>query len=240
MGMKIDMSRFEVQPSFWKIFPDVKIGVITVHGLDNHDKGQVPPEQLEKANEDVADLIPNDPISANPLIHEWREAFKKFKTKKGARFAVENLLKRAKKGNPVRSIDPLVDVYNTVSLRTGFPIGALDMDKIQGDISLEVAKGGEPFTAIGEDEPDPALPGEVIYRDDEGVTSRCWAWRDAKRVETTVDSTDILIYSECLKPEWRENHAAAMAELAKNIETYLGATANVQYVDHETPMVTFK
>lgn len=32
------MSQFTVQPSFWKIFPDVKIAVITVHNLDNHDK----------------------------------------------------------------------------------------------------------------------------------------------------------------------------------------------------------
>ncbi|MBU9789735.1 phenylalanine--tRNA ligase beta subunit-related protein [Lentilactobacillus sp. TOM.63] len=234
------MSQFTVQPSFWKIFPDVKIAVITVHNLDNHDKGQMPPELLAEANDQVEDLIPNEPISANPLIHEWREAFKKFKTKKGARFAVENLLKRAKKGNPVRSIDPLVDIYNAISLRTGFPIGALDLNKIQGGISLEVARGGEPFTAIGEDEEDPALPGEVIYRDDEGATSRCWAWRDAKRVEATDDSTDILMYSECLKPEWRENHERAMTELTGNIEKYLGAAAKIQYVARNQPMVTYK
>lgn len=234
------MSQFTVQPSFWKIFPDVKIAVITVHHLDNHQKEQVPPEMLAEANASVADLIPNEPISANPLIHEWRQAFKKFKTKKGARFAVENLLKRAKKGNPVRSIDPLVDIYNVESLRTGFPIGALDLQKIQGGISLEVAKGGEPFTAIGEDEPDPALPGEVIYRDEEGVTSRCWAWRDAKRVETTEDSTDILMYSECLKPEWRQDHERAMTELTGNIEKYLGALTKTQYVTKEQPTVMYE
>lgn len=233
------MSQFTVQAAFWKIFPDVRIAVLSVHHLDNHQRGQVPPELLDEANQHVAELIPNEPISANPLIHEWREAFRKFKTKKGARFAVENLLKRAKKGNPVRSIDPLVDIYNAISLRTGFPIGALDMNKIQGNMSLEVAKGGEPFTAIGEDESDPALPGEVIYRDDQRVTSRCWAWRDAKEVETTEDSTDILMYSECLKPEWQEKHTQAMNDLATDIEKYLGATVKVQYVDHEHPTVTY-
>lgn len=77
------MSNFTVQPSFWNLFPDVKIAVITVHHLDNHEKGQVPPEMLAEANASVEDLIPDEPISANPLIHEWREAFKKFKTKKG-------------------------------------------------------------------------------------------------------------------------------------------------------------
>ncbi|MBZ2201280.1 MAG: phenylalanine--tRNA ligase beta subunit-related protein [Lentilactobacillus hilgardii] len=234
------MSQFIVQPGFWNLFPDVKIAVITVHNLDNHEKGQVPPKMLDEANAGVADLIPDEPISANPLIHEWRQAFKKFKTKKGARFAVENLLKRAKKGNPVRSIDPLVDLYNAISLRTGFPIGALDLDKIKGGISLEVAKGGESFTAIGEDQPDPALPGEVIYRDDEAVTSRCWAWRDAKRVETTEDSNSILMYSECLKPEWRETHEHAMTELTENIEKYLGATTKTQYVSFDHPAVSFE
>ncbi|WP_225353304.1 hypothetical protein [Secundilactobacillus paracollinoides] len=100
------MSQFVVEKPFWDIFPEVRIALIRVTGLDNQDHGQLPASILEDANAHVADLIPDDPISANPLIHEWREAFRKFKTKKGARCAVENLLKRSKNGNPVRSIDP--------------------------------------------------------------------------------------------------------------------------------------
>ena len=38
-------------------------------------------------------------VSADPIIKSWRQTFQKFKTKKGARCSVENLLKRAKQFN---------------------------------------------------------------------------------------------------------------------------------------------
>lgn len=232
--------QFTITKPFWELFPDVQVAVITVRGIDNHDHGQVPANLLQEANDQVEDLIPYEPISKNPFIHEWREAFSKFKTKKGARFAVENLLKRAKKGNPVPSIDPIVDLYNVISLKYGFPVGCLDEDKIVGDMQLTVAEGGEPFTAIGEDDNEPALAGEVIYRDEAKVTSRCWAWRDSQISEATEDSTNFLMYVECLKPEWREDHKRVLKELTDSIQQYLGGDIETQIVTIEQPSITFK
>ena len=232
--------QFTITEPFRDIFPEVQLAVITVRGIDNHDNGQVPAHLLADANDQVEDLIPYEPISKNPLIHEWREAFSKFKTKKGARFAVENLLKRAKKGHPVRSINPIVDLYNTISLTYGFAVAALDEDKINGNMQLTVAKGGEPFVAIGESENDPALPGEVIYRDDVNVTSRCWAWRDSEVSEATEDSTNFLLYIECPKPEWQETHRKAVKELTDNIKIYLGGEIAVQLITKDKPTITIK
>lgn len=223
------MSQFIVEKPFWNIFPEVRIALIRVTGLDNHQP--IPDSILSEANAHAADLIPEDPISANPFIQEWREAFRKFKTKKGARYAVENLLKRAKNGNPVRSINPLVDLYNAFSLRTGYPCGSMDTAALKGDIRLTVAEGGEPFHAISEAEPEPALPGEVIYKDEKGVISRCWCWRDAERVETRDDSTAVTMYIECLKPEWQADHEKAVNELTDQIEKYLGAKTETVFMD---------
>ncbi len=58
----------------------------------------------------------SDTISENAPVKAWREAYRLFKTKKGARCSVENLLKRVLKGKPVGHITPAVDIYNTVSL----------------------------------------------------------------------------------------------------------------------------
>ena len=43
---------------------------------------------------------------------EWRQAFTKFKTKKGARSSIEALLKRVSQGRECNLINPLVDLYN--------------------------------------------------------------------------------------------------------------------------------
>ncbi|HAT55163.1 MAG TPA: tRNA ligase [Lactobacillus sp.] len=222
------------------LFPQVTIAIITAHGIDNKSVSQVPTTLLTRANEVAPTLVPNDPISNNEIVKAWRDAFKKFKTDKGTRSAIENLLKRAKNGNPVRSINPLVDIYNSVSLEYGFPVGCLDLDKVTGTLRLTVAKGTEHFSAIGEDDDETALPGEVIYRDDTDVTSRQWAWRDSARTEATADTQNVVMYMECLKPDWQNQHRQAIDCLEARFAKYLGTNCEVSMVSKDMPTTTFK
>lgn len=34
------MKKFIIEDSFWDIFPEASIGIITVHGIDNHIKAE--------------------------------------------------------------------------------------------------------------------------------------------------------------------------------------------------------
>lgn len=80
-------------------------------------------EALMASNEEAKKYFIKDNFSENPVISVWREAYQKFKTKKGVRSSIEALLKRVEKGNEVSSINPLVDIYNTISLKYGMPCG---------------------------------------------------------------------------------------------------------------------
>lgn len=219
------MQKIIIDQAFWDLFPDVKIAVMTAHNVDNKDQ-KVPNDLIQNANEIAKKWVPDDPISANPVVKAWRDAYRKFKTKKGARNAVENLLKRAKNNKGVGNINPVVDVYNSVSLEYAFPIAAEDLDKIVGDVHLTVAKGGETFTPIGEDEVEKALPGEVIYRDDQDVISRCWAWRDSARVADTDKTKNLLFYMENIQPERNDDHLAAAHQSEKRFHDYLNIDIN--------------
>ena len=75
----------------------------------------------------------------------WRDAYKRFKTKKGARVSVENLIKRVMKDNPVRHINPAVDISNAISLKYALPIGVENIDAIEGDFRLAMTEGGDYF-----------------------------------------------------------------------------------------------
>lgn len=219
------MQKIIIDQAFWDLFPDVKIAVMTAHNVDNKEQN-VPNNLIQNANEIAKKWVPDDPISANPVVKAWRDAYRKFKTKKGARNAVENLLKRVKNNKGVGNINPVVDVYNSVSLEYAFPIAAEDLDKIVGDVHLTVAKGGETFTPIGEDEVEEALPGEVIYRDDQDVISRCWAWRDSARVADTDKTKNLLFYMENIQPERDADHLAAAHQLEKRFHDYLNIDIN--------------
>jgi len=234
------MQKIIIDQEFWDIFPEVEIAVMTAHNIDNHDDSNVPNDLIQTANEIAKKWVPDDPISANPVVKAWREAYRKFKTKKGARNAVENLLKRAKNDKGVGNINPIVDVYNSVSLEYAFPIAAEDLDKLVGDVHLTVAKGGEPFTPIGEDEIEEALPGEVVYRDDKDIISRCWAWRDSARVEDTDDTKNLLFYMENIQPERKADHLAAAEALKTRFHDYLNIDINdVTILNKDNPEFIF-
>ena len=176
----------------------------------------------------------NETISENEVVKAWREAYSKFPTKKGARCSLEALLKRVLKGNPVGSIAPTVDITNAISLKHAFPIGAENMDAFCGDLRLGLMQGGEDFWPIGSDKPEPPLPGEIAYYDDEGVICRCWNWRDGKRTEVNDDTTKEFIAMECVEPGRVGELKEALEELAELLSKYVGAEViNKQIVNRD-------
>ncbi|WP_241963615.1 B3/4 domain-containing protein [Gordonibacter sp. 28C] len=135
------MQKFIAEESFWELFPDAAIGIIVARGLKPAD--QVPAEDaaaiaklLREANEQADKHLTSNTISENEPVRVWREAYQKFKTKKGARCSVENLFKRVLKGNPVGSITPSVDIYNAISLKHALPVGGEDLDSFVGGASF--------------------------------------------------------------------------------------------------------
>lgn len=237
------MTKFVAEPSFWELFPDAAIGIITVRHLKA--AADMPEEDaaaiarlLGEANRDADQHLTSNTISENEVVRVWREAYQKFKTKKGARCSVENLLKRVLKGNPVRSITPSVDIYNAISLKYALPVGGEDIDSFVGDFRLGVTEGGDAFLPIGEDEEDPTLPGELCYRDDEGAVCRCWNWRDGQRSALTDDSKNAILVMECVDPMRVKDLETALDEFAALMERYLGAEIVVRtIIDREHPEV---
>ena len=238
------MKQFVTEESFWELFPEAQIGIVVAHNMKP--TAEVAPADaaaiaraLAEANGKADQHLESNTISQNEVVAVWREAYQKFKTKKGARCSIENLLKRVLKGNPVGSITPSVDIYNAISLKYALPVGGEDIDAFEGDLRLGVTEGGDSFLPLGANEhDDPTLPGEVCYRDDAGAVCRCWNWRDGVRTALTDESSNAFLIIECVEPERADDCQAAVDELAQLVERYLGATIRVKaLVTAENPEV---
>lgn len=240
------MQKFIVDDAFWKIFPDARIAVLSLKDVD--ETARLSDEEmkeiaalLDKANKEAVKYVPNETISDNPVVQVWRQAYQKFPTKKGARCALENLLKRVLHGNPVGSIVPSVDLTNAVSLKYAFPIGVENMDAFAADLHLGVMDGTEDFLPIGEAVPEPPLKGEVAYRDDAGVVCRCWNWRDGQRTQVNDDTTNEFVAMECVEEDRLEDLQKALDELAELLPKYLGAQVMARaIVDRDHPEVVLR
>lgn len=226
------MKKFIIEDEFWSVFPHAKIGVVVCKGLDNHVRDTAFFEELLKtAQEDAKKFFLKEEFSSNPVIAVWREAFQKFKTKKGVRASIEALLKRVHNGSSIGTINPLVDIYNSISLSYGLPCGGENIDAFAGDIRLTKAKGDEPFVPLGSDENAPPYEGEIVYKDNAGAICRCWNWREAQRTMLTEETKNAFLCVEAIDDARAEDFTKAINELAAMIPKHLGGTAELYILD---------
>ena len=226
------MKKFIVKDEFWDLFPEAILGVLVLNNVEedkvlSEDELNEIKELLNSSNEIAKKYVPNDVISENDVVKVWREAYSKFPTKKGARCSLENLLKRVLHDNPVGTITPSVDITNSISLKYAFPIGAEDIDKIDGDIRLDIMEGNEKFIPLGSEEEDPPLNGELAYADDYGVVCRCFNWRDGKRTCIDDNTRNEFIIMECLEKDRVDELNSALNELKDLMTKYLSCEVKV-------------
>ncbi|HEM3560525.1 TPA: B3/4 domain-containing protein [Streptococcus suis] len=226
------MSQFVIDSSFWSLFPDAKIGVLLLK--DYKTPAQSPDELvklLEESNGIAQKFLTEDTFSENEVIRTYRQAYQKFKTKKGARSSIEALLKRSTSDRPVTTISPLVDIYNAASLRFGLPCGAEDLDTFVGNLQLTVTEGGDEFYLIDDETNTPTLPGEVCYKDDKGAVCRCFNWRDGERTMITDDTKNAFLVMELVNSDRVEDLENALDFISKHAEKFLGVVPEKYLLD---------
>ena len=220
---------------FWEAFPEARIGVMAAHGLDNTASAAEAAALLMAEAAASAGALANVDIAMDPAVVPWRAAYTRFGAKPSKyRSSIESLLRSAQ-AERVRSINPLVDLYNAISLRHQLPCGGEDLAAIVGDVLLTRATGSEPFRPLGTVDDAPPWAGEVIYCDAAGAICRCWNWREAERTKLTPQTRDALLVIEALPAHAPEVLDAALAELAALVTRLLGGRTRATVLTPSAP-----
>lgn len=225
------MSKFIIDKSYWNLFPDSKLGVVLLKNFNIEESySDEILKFLEESNEEAKKYLKEEIFSENSVIKVYREAFQKFKTKKGARSSIESLLKRVST-NPVKSINPLVDIYNSASLKYALPVGAEDIDTFVGDLRLTITKGGDEFYLIGDLQNNPTLENELCYLDEKGAVCRCFNWRDGQRTMITDKTKNAFLVIELLDINREKELLEALLFIEENAKKYLKADTKKYILD---------
>ena len=173
-----------VSPQITAAWPDYEAAVVIAEGIRNGPSDEVS-ERLLAAAEQAARDSGLERAPDDPRIAAWRRVFSEFGSKP-SRYpcSAEALLARVLKGGELPRINALVDTYNAVSLRHLIPVGGEDLDRLQGDLRLVRADDGE-----------------VVWRDDAGVTCRRWNWRQEPRTQLTEKTTRAFFVFDRLPPQ---------------------------------------
>lgn len=224
------MAALIVDANFWEIFPEAQIFTLVVDGIDNHIPSDLTKQQemLDQAATKAQAFLTAPAFKDNEVIAGWRQVFSQFKKKKNARSSIEALLKRVDQGRTFNPINPLVDIYNSISLEYGVPAGGEDLAKIDGTMHLGLASGEEKFYPIGAEKNDPPRPEEVIYYDQTGAVCRSLNWRDSERTMLMPGTTKAILIMEGITEEQKQREEAAINALQAKIAAELGIKGTIE------------
>ncbi|WP_438295098.1 B3/B4 domain-containing protein [Streptomyces sp. HUAS TT7] len=194
---------------------------VEASGLVNAPSDEASSALLDDAARRLAERLAGRAPHEDPHMAAWRAAYTAFGSKPNrTRNSAEALAKRALADGGLPRINRLVDVYNAISVAHLVPVGGEDTDHIKGSMRLVRATGEEPFHTVAGGEAAVEHPdaGEVVWRDDEGVTCRRWNWRQGLRTRLTEESVNALFLLEGMAPHC--DLVPAGAELAELLEKF--------------------
>ncbi len=155
--------------------------------------------------------------------------------------SVRALAERALRGDPIPGINVAVDAANIVSLMHLVPVGAHDLDRLDGDVEVRLSRDDDSFTPINSDAREDVPPGEPVYATGSEVRTRRWIWRQSEVAKVTNDSRSILFPVDGFSGQTNQEVEFAVEELAELAEQYLGPDTKVStaFVDAASPVIDF-
>jgi DNA/RNA-binding domain of Phe-tRNA-synthetase-like protein len=196
---------------------------IEAYGLVNGPSTEGTSALLDDAARRLAVRLDGRAPQEDPHMAAWREVYTTFGSKPSrTRNSAEALAKRALSDTGLPRINALVDVYNAISVAHLIPVGGEDADRVQGAMRLVRATGHEDFVTVagGAEVVEHPDAGEVVWRDDAGVTCRRWNWRQGPRTRLTEASVSAIFLLESLAPMPVADVETAGAELAELLEKF--------------------
>lgn len=229
---------FSIQQELLEVLPDLTIGVVVATNLDNARPSREIDDLLTGVLARLKEGFVADKAQDHPRIKPWRNAFSKLGIS-GSKFpsSIESMARRALKGDPFPRINPLVDLYNSISLKYLVPMGGHDLGTLVGNISLRFAEGWEPFTPMGGPETSNVPRGELVYRDDREVLTRNWVWRQCEKDKVTERTRNVFIPIDVLGEVGSERASEIIHDLSDGISKYLGGTLFSAILNREKLLV---
>ncbi|MCR4418744.1 MAG: phenylalanine--tRNA ligase beta subunit-related protein [Clostridia bacterium] len=228
--------RFRIVEEVFAALPTVCFGVVVGEGINQDGLGERSVALLRLAAEEVrvrmADVRPKE----HPGLVPYREAFRQLGLNPN-RFpsSIEALVNRVVKGGELPDVNPVVNVVNALCLRYLVPMGAHDLDTVEGDLEVRFSRAGDRFIPFGETEAEAVEPGELVYADAEGVRTRRWIWRQGSRGMITPASSRIFFPIDGFEDANRQAVLAAREDLARLLAELFGARVKTYYLDSRNP-----
>lgn len=230
--------RFTIDDRIFEHFPGLCLGVVIAEDLNNRGSMDELWTLISSRQEEIRARIGSEALSQLPKIASWRMAYSTFGAKpKKYKSSVESLYRMVLRGNGLRPINPIVDIYNYISIKHMVPIGGDDISRVEGDIALRFAIGGERFHPLNSQEVEWVKEGEVVYADDVEILCRRWNWRECDKTKMTEGTHEAMLVVEGLSPVNRAEVEKIAEELGELVEQFCSAEIRLETCHEGNPEI---
>ena len=235
------MKRFTVEAAVFEKLPDYCVGVVVARGLDNHSQSEAVSRMLDQAAADFAQANREANIRELPGVKACRDAFQALGMNPNKFMcSIESLMKRVQKSGALPHINTVVDLGNAFSLTHQLPMGAHDVDKLEGNIQIRFSTSEDHFLPMGEAETETMPAGELVYVSGHTVKTRRWIWRQSEDGKITGDTSHVFFPIDGFQNVNGASVLTVRDALARLLEQDFGCRVATGYVDRENNSFNFE
>jgi len=223
--------RFKVYDEVFEKLPDLCFGVVVGYQINN--KQNIPEiyDLMKNEMSKVKNNLKGINLKEYQGIIPYRDAFNKLNLNPNKFMSsVEAMVKRVSKGNVLPSINPVVDLGNSISLKYILPMGAHDLDALEGEIAVRFSKKGDAFTPLGEELVEVLDSGELVYADSKRIRTRRWIWRQSNIGKIDENSKNIFFPIDGFQTN-KERVIKAAEELEILLKKYFNCETKKGFID---------
>jgi tyrosyl-tRNA synthetase len=222
--------KFTVNQTVFEKFPDFKVGVLVVKGIKNPENSGALRELLDTASQKAMDVSPT-----HPKIASWLSAFEKLGINplenKPAHVA---LLDRVRGGGKIPSIEPIVDLANSVSLTHSVPIGTHSLNELSDDVEIRPTTESDTFTPMRATTTEKVESGIFAYTSGNQVLTKNLVWRQGETSKIRPSSTDVFIPIDTFESVSENELLKIMEELEELIQKNLSPDSIIKTIVSRT------
>jgi len=226
---------FRVDEKIFEKAPELTIGLVVAEGLDNTLVSEKAAELLQgivkKENEALAGANPK----SLPELKPYQDTLKAMGINANKYPAsIEALLTRVSKKGELPLLSTVVNLGNYISVKYKMPVGAHDIDSLDGDREVRLANAEDVANEANHLDGDALTEGEPVYISGHGVRTRRYIWRqtDIGRLDETAKNVVFPIDGSAANAAKIDE---AAEELSGLLQDTFGCETRIVIIDKDHP-----
>ena len=226
--------KFKIKSEVFEKFPNLIVAIPVILGFDNLISQGEALQVLRQEEDELKKRFTPETLFEDKKVISYLNAFKKFGIDPEIRLPAHVALsKRVLEGGNLPDINPMVNLYNAMSIKYTTPFGGEDLSSLYGDFVLKFADGTEKWTPISGGKAKQVIKGDLVWGDDLDVSTPSLNWRQCERTKLSTESKDGYFIMDGFSDVNRDVIEKASKEFVDLTTKLFGGEADIYWLDKD-------